>query len=80
LLEWILDEAEIQPEIVSDADRRRRAEVPRIRGDAGLIRKDTGWAPERSIEESVREVYRWVARRYSRQQTPERPVIGRRDA
>lgn len=77
LLEWILDEAGIEPEVVSDADRRRRAEVPRIRGDAGLIRRDTGWAPQRSIEASVREVYRWVARRYVRQQTPERPVIGR---
>lgn len=77
LLEWILDEAGVEPEIVSDADRRRRAEVPRIRGDAGLIRRDTGWVPKRSIEASVREVYRWVARRYVRQQTPERPVIGR---
>lgn len=80
LLEWILDEAGIEPEIISDADRRRRAEVPRIRGDAGLIRRDTGWAPERDIEASVREVYRWIAKRYTRQQSPDRPVIGRRDA
>lgn len=73
LLDWILDEAGVAPEIVSDADRRRRAEVPRIRGDASLIRRDTGWAPERDIEESVREVYRWVARRYARQQSPDKP-------
>lgn len=80
LLEWILDEAGVQPDVVSDAERRRRGEVPRIRGDAGLIRRATGWVPERSIEASVREVYRWIARRYSRQQTPERPVIGWGDA
>lgn len=83
LLEWILDEAGVAPEVVSDADRRRRAEVPRIRGDATLIRQDTGWTPEREIEESVREVYRWIARRYDRQQAPDespRPLIGEEDA
>lgn len=80
ILEWILDEAGIEPEIVSDAARRRAGEVPRIRGDASLIRQDTGWRPVRDIESSVREVYRWVARRYTRQQTPERPASGRGDS
>jgi len=80
ILEWIFDEAGIAPEIVSDAARRRAGEVPRIRGDASLIRQDTGWRPERDIESSVREVYRWVARRYTRQQTPERPANGRAES
>lgn len=66
ILEWILDEADVRPEIVTDQVRCRRGEVRRIRGDATLLRRDTGWAPERDIEESVREVYRWVARRYAR--------------
>lgn len=79
LLEWILDEAGVRPEIVSDADRRRRAEVRRIRGDAGLLRSHTGWAPERDIEASVREVYRWIARRYARQEAPETPAVERTD-
>ncbi len=64
LLDWILDEAGLEPEIVSDADRRRRAEVRRIRGDATRLQRDTGWRPERDVEASVREVYRWIARRY----------------
>lgn len=76
IVEWILDEADVRPEIVTDQSRCRRGEVRRIRGDAGLLRRDTGWAPERDIEQSVREVYRWIARRYARQnpgeQTPER--------
>jgi GDP-4-dehydro-6-deoxy-D-mannose reductase len=71
ILDWILDEADVQPEIVTDDSRRRRGEVPRIRGDASLLRRDTGWAPVREIEASVREVYRWIARRYARQNPKE---------
>lgn len=76
ILEWILDEAGVRPEIISDAARRRSGEVQRIRGDAGLIRRDTGWEPRRDIEASVREVYRWIARRYARQHTPDEPQRG----
>lgn len=80
ILEWILDEAGCHPEIVSDPDRRRSGEVPVIRGDAELLRRETGWRPERDIEDSVREVYRWVARRYARQQSPKAPVTGNTEA
>ncbi|MFQ5528881.1 MAG: GDP-mannose 4,6-dehydratase [Gemmatimonadota bacterium] len=65
ILDLILDEADVRPEIVSDSARCRPGEVPRIRGDATRIRSETGWEPERDIEESVREVYRWIARRYT---------------
>jgi len=71
ILEWILDEAGVRPEIVSDPARCRSGEIARIRGDASRIRSETGWAPERDIEESVREVYRWVASRYMSRQTDE---------
>lgn len=64
ILEWILDEAGLEPEIVSDAERRRSGEVRRIRGDATHLQTDTGWRSERDIESSVREVYRWIAKRY----------------
>jgi GDP-4-dehydro-6-deoxy-D-mannose reductase len=63
ILEWILDEADIRPEIRVDPARVRAGEVPRIQGDAGRLRQQTGWVPERPIEESVREVYRWTAKR-----------------
>lgn len=79
ILEWILDEAGVRPEIVSDPERRRQ-EVPVIRGDAGLLNRDTGWEPERDIEESVREVYRWIARRYARQQAPEKAATREMDS
>jgi GDP-4-dehydro-6-deoxy-D-mannose reductase len=63
ILDWILDEAGIRPEIRVDPGRVREGEVPRIQGDASRLRAETGWAPARPIEESVREVYRWTARR-----------------
>ncbi len=66
ILDWILDEAGIRPEIRIDGTRLRRNEVPCIQGDSTLLRQDTGWAPERSIEAAVREVYRWTARRWER--------------
>jgi len=64
ILDWILDEAGARPEIVSDTTRCRPGEIARIRGDSERIRSETGWAPTREIESSVREVYRWIARRY----------------
>ncbi|TFG66491.1 MAG: NAD-dependent epimerase/dehydratase family protein [Gemmatimonadales bacterium] len=74
ILDWILDEADVRPDIVSDASRCRPGEIARIRGDAGRIRSETGWAPKRDIEASVREVYRWIARRYESRQSAADPV------
>ena len=74
ILEWILDEAGVSPEIVSDEARRRSGEVPRIRGDATRLRTDTGWEPRRDIEASVREVYRWIERRYGRDNMRAQPT------
>jgi GDP-4-dehydro-6-deoxy-D-mannose reductase len=70
ILEWILDEAGVRPEIISDASRCRSGEIARVRGDAGRLRAETGWKPERDIESSVREVYQWIARRYECGQGP----------
>ncbi len=63
ILEWILDEAGIEAEIQVDPARVRRGEIRRIEGDAARLRTETGWTPGRVIEDSVREVYRWTARR-----------------
>lgn len=60
LLDWILDEAGIDPEVVVDSERLRGDEVDRIVGDAGRLRELTGWTPGRDVEETVREVYRWT--------------------
>lgn len=63
ILDWILDEAGVQPEVRVDPAKVRSGEVPRIQGDAGRLREETGWEPRRSVEESVREVYRWTLSR-----------------
>lgn len=78
ILEWILDEAGISPEIRIDRERVRKGEVPRIQGDAGRLRAQTGWSPERPIEASVREVCRWTARRMGvgEQGNPSRGAAG----
>ena len=66
ILDWILDEAGIEPEIHVESSRLRDNEVTRIQGDSSRLRADTDWVPERSIETSVREIYRWTARRWER--------------
>ena len=66
ILDWILDEAGIEPEIHVESSRLRDNEVNRIQGDSSRLRADTDWVPERSIETSVREIYRWTARRWER--------------
>jgi GDP-4-dehydro-6-deoxy-D-mannose reductase len=66
LLEWVLDEAGVDPEIRVVEERLRQGEDPRVVGDPGLIKRDTGWEARGDIEAGVREVYRWteaVARR-----------------
>lgn len=63
LLGWILDEAGIDPEIRVEDERLRSGEVARLVGDPSRLRELTGWEPSRKVEESVREVYRWMASR-----------------
>jgi len=63
MLEWILDEAGVEPEIVVSADKVREEEVRRIVGDRRRLERDTGWTPARSVESTVREVYRRFAER-----------------
>ncbi|MEN8144752.1 MAG: GDP-mannose 4,6-dehydratase [Gemmatimonadota bacterium] len=63
LLDWILEAAGVEAEIRVDPDRVRPAEVQRITGDATRLRDQTGWAPRRSIEDTVKETYEWWSRR-----------------
>lgn len=70
LLEWILDEAGIDPEIQVDPARVRREEAPRLVGDPGRVRRSTGWTPAHRIEDTVREVYGWIAAQVNRPRGP----------
>ncbi len=60
LLEWVLDEAGVEPEIRVVEGRLRQGENHRVVGAPGLIRRDTGWEARGDIEAGVREVYRWT--------------------
>lgn len=63
LLEWILDEAGVRPEVRTDPALVREGEPPRMVGDPGRLRAEAGWRPERPLEETVRETYRWFAQK-----------------
>lgn len=58
ILEWILDEADVDVEVEVDPERIREEEVERIVGDPTRIREHTGWSPRHDVEGTVREVYR----------------------
>lgn len=59
-LRWILDEAGLEVEVQAEPERVREGELPRLAGDSEAVRRDTGWAPTRRPEETVRETYRWM--------------------
>ena len=60
ILDWIVDEAGVEVEIEVDPARVRAEELAVVAGDPARIREDTGWAPGRDVEETVRETYRWL--------------------
>jgi GDP-4-dehydro-6-deoxy-D-mannose reductase len=63
ILDWIVDEAGVAVEIEVDPIRVRSEELAVVEGDPARIREDTGWTPDRDVEETVRETYRWLSAR-----------------
>ncbi len=63
LLDWILEAAGVEAEIRVDPARVRPEEIRHIAGDATRLRDQTGWAPKRSIEDTVKGTYEWWLRR-----------------
>jgi len=63
ILDWIVDEADVEVEIEVAPGRVRREELALVAGDSTRIREDTGWLPVRDVEASVRETYRWIRKR-----------------
>ena len=70
ILDWIVDEADVEVEIQVSPDRVRVEEVQVTSGDPSLIRNDTGWEPRRDIEDTIRETYRWIRSRFDRSEDP----------
>lgn len=58
---WILDEAGIEAELTEGGELSARAGEPTSPGDPARLREDTGWEPLRTVEETVREIYRSMA-------------------
>lgn len=63
LLESLLALSRVKIDVVSDPARMRPSDLPRIIGDAGLVRQKLGWSPLRSFESMVSDVLAdWRAR------------------
>ena len=61
LLEWVLERAEIRPEIVRDPALVRRGEPEVVVGDPARLRAATGWRAERDLRACAHATMDWVA-------------------
>ena len=56
LLDTLLQLSDIEIEVRVDPERLRPVDVPEIRGDSRKLRRDTGWQPKLSFEDTLRDV------------------------
>ena len=63
LLDILLGLSEIDIDVRVDPARLRPVDVPEIRGDSGKLRRDTGWQPSLSFEQTLQDVLRDCRRR-----------------
>lgn len=61
LLEWVLERAEIEPEIVRDPALVRSGEPESVVGDPARLRAATGWRAERDLRACAHATLDWVA-------------------
>lgn len=61
LLQWVIEAAGIEPEIVTDPELVRPDEPETVIGDAGRLRRETGWRPGRDLRACVRDTFDWAA-------------------
>ena len=61
LLAWVLERAEIHPEIVRDPDLVRHGEPQTVVGDPARLRAATGWRAERDLRACAHATLDWVA-------------------
>ena len=66
LLDILLSLTEKKIEVRVDPDRLRPVDVPEIRGDASKLRRDTGWQPTFTFEQTLRDVLADCRQRISR--------------
>jgi GDP-4-dehydro-6-deoxy-D-mannose reductase len=63
VLRALITIAGVAVEIRQDPERMRPSDVPLLVGDASRLRAETGWAPERSLQATLRDVYDDARRR-----------------
>ena len=68
VLDTLLDMSGIKIETQVDPARLRPVDVPEIRGDAGKLRRDTGWQPKRPFEAALHDVLTDCRQRITRNQ------------
>ena len=56
ILNSLLGMTDIEIEVRVDPARLRPVDIPEIRGDAGKLRRDTGWAPRITLQETLTDV------------------------
>ena len=56
ILNSLLGLTEIDIEVRVDKARLRPVDIPEIRGDAGKLRRDTGWEPRFTLQETLEDV------------------------
>ena len=56
LLDTLLSLTESDIEVRVDPERLRPVDVPEIRGDCNKLRRDTGWQPALTFEETIQDV------------------------
>ncbi|MCY4537644.1 MAG: GDP-mannose 4,6-dehydratase [Chloroflexi bacterium] len=56
ILNSLLGMTDIEIEVRVDPARLRPVDIPEIRGDAGKLRRDTGWAPRFTLQETLTDV------------------------
>jgi len=55
VLDRLVSLARVQVEICQHTEPLRAADTPALRADAGKLRRETGWAPTYSLDETLRD-------------------------
>ena len=59
ILDLLLSMSSVPIEVKVDPDRLRVVDIPVMRGDNGKLRELSGWAPFRSLQQTVGDVLEW---------------------
>ena len=56
LLQLLLGHARVGIEVLADESRHRPIDIPVLRGDPGLLARETGWSPRYTLEDTLRDL------------------------